>query len=137
MKTKLAIMAGVLLGVAIYAADEISATAVFNYQKGNVQINRTVSGKGTITGTAIASGVINIGTAYTALSFGSVTNAGQALLVNATTNDWAVITYGTVSNSYGFRIQAGDAALIDFNTNSWGAVALTNSCDLEYYILSR
>lgn len=137
MKQKLIAALALLIGVSALAQSNVTTTTGFNVNNRGVLLNLSPTKVTTLAYTPLASGVISISTNYTALSFGTVTNAGMALLINITTNSWATITYGTVSNSYGLRLSPGGSALVEFNTNSWGGVALTNACDMQYIILSR
>jgi len=137
MKQKLIAALALLIGVSVLAQSNVTTTTGFNVNNRGVLLNLSPTKVNTLAHTPMASGVISVSTNYTTLSFGTVTNAGLALLINITTNSWATITYGTVSNSYGLRLSPGGSALVEFNTNSWGGVALTNACDLQYIILSR
>ena len=124
------------IGVGAWAANELSLSLNFNYTKGVANVKQNQSLQLTVNGTAVASGVVAIGTVDTAISLGTVTNAGVGLFINTSTNA-DVIQYGTVSNVYPFQVTAGNFALVQFNTNSLHAVGTTNSPNLFFVILSQ
>ena len=134
LKLFLAILLVPLVG---WAAGELTLTTSFVYNKNGVTLQNSRSGTITVSGTPVASGVVSVSTNYTAISFGTVTNSGYALLINATTNSWSEISWGTVSNQYPFKLKANEGAVFRFNTNSLSVIATTNASDLQYIILSN
>ena len=140
MKWKIALLA-LLVPVGIYAANELSVNTSLVYNKDGVVIQDSKNLSVTVSDTPIASGVLTISTNATAVSFGTVTNAGYALLFNRTTNSWSEIKWGTVSGAYPFTLPGNRAALVYLNTNSITAIAVTNAPtggpDLQYIIFSR
>ena len=116
-------------------ANELSLTVKLEYIKGNVNLKRLLTKTPTVTGTATAHDIQNIGTAEETLGVGEVTLAGYALFYNLDATNY--IEIGKAAATYSIKLKPGEFAVL--RLDSWSAIyakANTAPVDLEYILFS-
>lgn len=116
-------------------ANELELGLTVKYIKGNANLQRQLSKKVTVAGTAIAHDVQNIGTSEETLAVGEVSLSGYALFYNLDATNY--VELGKATGVYALKLKAGEPALL--RLDSWPAIyakANTAAVDLEYALFS-
>lgn len=116
-------------------ANELALTLRFVYTNAGVSLSRALTDTVTVSGTATAHDVQNIGTTEETLALGEVTPTGYALFLNLDGTNY--VELGKATGVYSVKLKAGEFALL--RLDSWSTIyakANTAAVDLEYVLLS-
>jgi hypothetical protein len=125
-----------LMGLSVWAANELSTSIGFQYTKGYDQINKNFSVQITVNGTSRAAGtIVAANTNATLLSLSGISTNGFALLRNSGTNGW--FQFSSDGTNWLVNTQPGEPAIFRCATNSFYYQASTNGAAFTYDILSN
>lgn len=120
-------------------ANELTLTASLAFAKGNVASTSRSASNATVTvsGTAYAAIVQNVGTSEEQLDFGAVATPGYALIKNLDATNYVEIRAGTGVADL-IKIPAGKSCLFPFAADCTAPYAIANSsaCDIEMLLIS-
>jgi hypothetical protein len=124
------------LPVLVFAAGELQLSTSFIYTKSPASIQNVLNLSIDVAGTAVASGIISVGTTNVAVNMGDVTGNRYVVLQNLTTNSWSTLTYGGSTNEYPSRVNGNQVAIFRMNGTALHLLSVTNTINVLYYVLS-